>query len=71
MTTKLPYPEEFKIEAVKQIKDRGYRVADVSIRMWRMPWVCAQPNEGPTGERRAVACAHGRRLASDDGRLLE
>jgi len=24
------YPEEFKIEAVKQIVDRGYRIADVA-----------------------------------------
>ena len=30
MTTKQPYPEEFKIEAVKQITERGHRVADVS-----------------------------------------
>ena len=28
--TKQPYPEEFKIEAVKQITERGHRVADVS-----------------------------------------
>ena len=33
MTTKQPYPEEFKIEAVKQITERGHRVADVSARI--------------------------------------
>lgn len=27
------YPEEFKLEAVKQITDRGYRVADVAARL--------------------------------------
>lgn len=27
------YPEEFKIEAVKQITERGHRVADVSARI--------------------------------------
>ncbi|PWW43605.1 transposase [Melaminivora alkalimesophila] len=27
---KQPYPEEFKIEAVKHITERGHRVADVS-----------------------------------------
>ena len=27
------FPEEFKIEAVKQITERGYRVADVSARI--------------------------------------
>ena len=27
------YPEEFKIEAVKQIVDRGYSVADVAKRL--------------------------------------
>lgn len=27
------YPEEFKTEAVKQITERGYKVADVSARL--------------------------------------
>ena len=31
--TKQPYPEEFKIEAIKQITQRGHRVADVSARI--------------------------------------
>ena len=38
--TKQPYPEEFKIEAVKQITERGHRVADVSTRLGVKP---AQP----------------------------
>jgi len=33
MTAKQPYPEEFRIEAVKQITERGHRVADVSARI--------------------------------------
>ncbi|MFG6489010.1 transposase, partial [Roseateles sp. BYS78W] len=33
MTAKQPYPEEFKIEAVKQITERGHRVADVCARI--------------------------------------
>jgi transposase len=27
------YPEEFKIEAVKQVTDRGYKVSDVAKRL--------------------------------------
>ena len=27
------YPEEFKIEAVKQVTERGYRVAEVADRL--------------------------------------
>lgn len=33
MQSKQPYPEEFKIEAVKQTTERGHRVADVSTRI--------------------------------------
>ena len=33
MKTNQPYPEEFKIEAVKQITERGHKVADVSARI--------------------------------------
>lgn len=32
-TSKQPYPEEFRIEAVKQITGRGHRAADVSARI--------------------------------------
>ena len=31
--TKQPYPDEFKIEAVKQITERCHRVADASARI--------------------------------------
>jgi len=33
MTKNQPYPEEFKIEAVKQITERGHKVAEVSTRI--------------------------------------
>jgi transposase len=33
MQSKQPYPEEIKIEAVKQITERGHRVADVSAQI--------------------------------------
>ncbi len=31
--TKQPFPAEFKIEAVKQITERGHKVAEVSARI--------------------------------------
>ncbi len=31
--SKQRYPEEFKIEAVRQIAERGHKVADVSVRL--------------------------------------
>lgn len=33
MKTNQPYPEEFKIEAVKQITERGHKVSEVSARI--------------------------------------
>jgi transposase len=33
MKTNQPYPEEFKIEAIKQITERGHKVAEVSARI--------------------------------------
>ena len=55
MTTKQPYPEEFKIEAVKQITERGHRVADVSARIGvsqhsLYKWIKEQ--QTPAGQRR-------------------
>jgi len=34
------YTEEFKIEAVKQVTDRGYSVADVAARSALPPTAC-------------------------------
>ena len=31
--TRIKYPDEFKIEAVKQFVDRGHSVADVAVRL--------------------------------------
>lgn len=50
------YPEEFKIEAVKQVVDRGYAISDVAKRLYvtthsLYAWVkkycadCKQQNE--------------------------
>jgi transposase len=33
MTNQKRYPEEFRIEAVKQVTERGHRVADVAARL--------------------------------------
>jgi len=33
MKTNQPYPDEFKTEAVKQITERGHKVAEVSARI--------------------------------------
>jgi transposase len=56
MTSKQPYPEGFKIEAVKQITERRHRVADVSTQtgvsqpsLYR--WIKAY--SAPTAERQA------------------
>jgi len=54
MPSRQPYPEEFKIEAVKQITERGHRVADVSARIGvsqhsLYKWIKA--NSTPAAER--------------------
>ena len=53
--TKQPYPEEFKIEAVKQITERGHRVADVSTRVGvsqhsLYKWIKAYAVPGPNAQ---------------------
>ena len=35
------YTEEFKIEAVKQVTDRGYSVLDVAVRILVIPITCS------------------------------
>jgi len=35
------YPEEFKIEAVKQVTDRGYKVSEVARRRGRLRGTCS------------------------------
>ena len=36
------YPEEFKIEAIKQITENGHSVADVAARLEGIPTACTQ-----------------------------
>ena len=52
--SKQRYPEEFKAEAVKQITERGHKVADVSARLGvsqhsLYQWIKAQRT--PAGDR--------------------
>lgn len=54
--SKQRYPEEFKAEAVKQITERGHKVADVSARLGvsqhsLYQWIKAQRT--PAGDRQA------------------
>ena len=53
-----PYPEEFKVEAVKQITERGHKVAEVSARIGvsqhsLYKWIKAYAK--PPAERQAQA----------------
>ena len=77
MTSKQPYPEEFKIKAVKQIAERGHRVAEVSARIGvsqhsLYKWIKAY--SAPATERQAqlsqterTAAPEGRSAARDGG----
>lgn len=56
--TKQPYPEEFKVEVVKQITERGHKVAEVSTRIgvsqhslykWIKASRCSAPGAGVAG----------------------
>lgn len=54
MKTNQPYPEESKIEAVKQITERGQKVAEVSARIGvSQHSLCKWPSEACS---RAIAC---------------
>ncbi|MFG6486230.1 IS3 family transposase [Roseateles sp. BYS78W] len=76
MTAKQPYPEEFKIEAVKQITERGHRVADVCARIGvsqhsLYKWIKAY--SAPAAERQAQASQTEelRRLKAELRRVTE
>ena len=76
MKTKQPYPEEFKIEAVKQITERGHKVAEVSARLGvsqhsLYKWIKA--HQTPAGERQAQASQTEelRRLKNELKRVTE
>lgn len=76
MTNKQPYPEEFKIEAVKQITERGHRVADVSARIGVSQHSLYKWNKGyaiPAHERQTQTShtEEVRRLKAEPKRVTE
>ena len=76
MTTKQPYPEEFKIEAVKQITERGHRVADVSARIGvsqhsLYKWIKAHTGPVSASQSQASPTEELRRLKAELKRVTE
>jgi transposase len=74
--SKQRYPEEFKAEAVKQITERGHKVADVSARLGvsqhsLYQWIKAQ--RMPAGDRLAQVSQTDelRRLKAELKRVTE
>jgi transposase len=74
--SKQRYPEEFKAEAVKQITERGHKVAEVSARLGvsqhsLYQWIRVQ--QTPQAERQAQASQADevRRLKSELRRVTE
>ena len=74
--SKQRYPEEFKTEAVKQITERGHKVADVSARLGMSQhslyqWIKAYG--GPVDDRQAHASQADelRRLKAELKRVTE
>lgn len=74
--SKQRYPEEFKAEAVKQITERGHKVADVSARLGvsqhsLYQWIKAQ--RVPSGDRQAQVSQTDelRRLKAELKRVTE
>jgi transposase len=70
------YPEEFKIEAVKQVTDRGYRVGEVARRLGvtaksMHEWIKRYGDSG--GQHQAITAqqAELRRLKADLRRVTE
>ena len=76
MTNKQPYPEEFKIEAVKQITERGHRVADVSARIGvsqhsLYKWIKLYAVPAPERQAQASQTEELRRLKAELKRVTE
>ncbi|MCZ8221458.1 MAG: IS3 family transposase [Acidovorax sp.] len=74
--TKQPYPEEFKIEAVKQITERGHRVADVSTRIGvsqhsLYKWIKAYAVPAPERQLQTSQTEELRRLKAELKRVTE
>ena len=70
------YPEEFKIEAVKQVTDRGYSVAEVASRLGTTThslyaWIKKYGPESAEHQARADEQAEIRRLKKELKRVTE
>ncbi len=71
------YPEEFKIEAVKQVVDRGYSVASVATRLditthsLFTPWIKKYGPDSSTNKEQSDAQAEIRRLQKELKRVTD
>ena len=70
------YPEEFKIEAVKQVTDRGYKVGEVAGRLGVTPkslhdWIKRYGDEGAQHQTISAQQNELRRLKADLRRVTE
>jgi transposase len=76
MTAKQPYPEEFKIEVVKQITERGHRAVDASARIGvsqhsLYKWIKAYSAPAAEQQARASQTEELRRLKAELWRVTE
>ena len=76
MTNKKPYPEEFKIETVKQITQRGHRVAEVSTRIGvsrhrLYKWIKGYAMPAPRRNQQMAQTEEVRRLKAELKRMTE
>lgn len=70
------YPEEFKIEAVKQVTDRGYKVGEVARRLGVTPksmheWIKRYGKSSDQHKEISAQQAELRRLKADLRRVTE
>lgn len=70
------YPEEFKIEAVKQVTDRGYKVGEVASRLGittksLYDWIKRYGDEGAQHQTITAQQDELRRLKADLRRVTE
>lgn len=70
------YPEEFKIEAVKQVTDRGYKVGEVAKRLGVTPksmhdWIKRYGDESRQHQTVTTQQAELRKLKADLRRVTE
>jgi len=70
------YPEEFKIEAIKQVTDRGYKVVEVATRLGVTPkslydWIKRYGDNGAQHQTISAQQGELRRLKADLRRVTE